>query len=91
MFVLIAYDISDDRRRRSIEKILSSYGKRVNYSVFEVEISKTNFKKLVEKLQNDSDSKEDHIRCYVLNKESLKSSFVLHRKSQVFGDEPLYF
>ena len=34
-FVVIAYDIVDDKHRTKISKLLEGYGERVNYSVFE--------------------------------------------------------
>lgn len=35
---LVAYDIVDDRRRTKIAKVLESYGDRIQYSVFVVDI-----------------------------------------------------
>ena len=72
MHLLIPYDITDNKRRRKVEKVLSYYGQRVNYSVFEVEVSRVDFKKLIASLEDSFDNKEDHLRVYVLNKESLK-------------------
>ena len=34
-YVVISYDISDDRTRRRVANLLMDYGKRVQYSVFE--------------------------------------------------------
>jgi CRISPR-associated protein Cas2 len=34
-FLVVAYDIVSDRRRARLVKVLSGYGVRVNYSVFE--------------------------------------------------------
>jgi len=90
MNLLIPYDISDDKRRREVDKVLSSYGTRVNYSVFELEITKTKYNKLIVLLENISDPKHDHIRIYVLGKESLKKSFVLHSNRSIFTHEELY-
>ena len=90
MHLLIPYDIADDKRRRTIEKILSSHGTRVNYSVFEVETTKAKFRKIIKTLEANSDKKEDHIRIYVLGRESLKKSFVLHSNEEVFDHETLY-
>jgi len=90
MHLLIPYDIADDKRRRVIEKILSSHGRRVNYSVFEVETTKAKYHKIIKALEENSDKKHDHIRIYVLGKESLKKSFVLHRDEGVFDHEILY-
>lgn len=63
MFLLIPYDISDDKRRREVDKILSSYGKRVNYSVFEVEVNASKFRKLVKALEAVT-IEQDHVRIY---------------------------
>lgn len=90
MYLLVVYDISCDKRRLLVDKTLSTYGNRVNYSVFEVEVSKAKFKNLVAALEEASDSKEDHIRLYVLNKESLSKSFVLHSHEEIFDYESLY-
>lgn len=35
---LVAYDISDDRRRARVAKCLQTYGDRVQYSVFVVDV-----------------------------------------------------
>jgi len=91
MYLLIVYDISDDKRRRRCEKELSSYGKRVNYSVFELEIKRYELTKLKEVLEKESDKDEDHIRFYILSKEVLAKSFVLHKNRKVFENEELYF
>lgn len=90
MHLLIPYDIADDKRRRVVEKILSSYGKRVNYSVFEVETTQAKYRKIIKALEESTDKKHDHIRIYVLGKESLKKSFVLHSNEEIFDHEALY-
>jgi len=36
---MLAYDISDNKRRRSVAKRLEDYGSRVQYSVFECRLS----------------------------------------------------
>lgn len=90
MHLLIVYDIADDKRRYRVEKALASYGERVNYSVFEVETSAPNYRKLIVLLEEESSKKEDHIRIYVLGKESLKKSFVLHTEERIFAYETRY-
>lgn len=47
---LISYDISNDRLRNKVAKLLEDYGKRVQYSVFECHISDKQFYKLREEL-----------------------------------------
>jgi CRISPR-associated protein Cas2 len=91
MYILVVYDISDDKRRRLIDKLLSSYGYRVNYSVFEIEINHSKYAKLITSLTKLSDKKSDHIRIYRLNKESLAKSLVVHKDIGIFDNETLYF
>lgn len=38
-FIVVAYDVSDDRRRSHVVKLLEKVGIRVNYSVFECMLS----------------------------------------------------
>jgi len=90
MFVLIMYDISDNKVRNSIENLLSSYGDRVNYSVFEIQITKNKFKNLISKIEKFT-SNEDNIRIYILDKHVVKKSFTLHKKGQIFENRELYF
>ena len=35
MFILVTYDIKDDKKRNKVCNILKDYGNRVQYSVFE--------------------------------------------------------
>ncbi len=90
MYLLIPYDITDDKRRRQVEKVLSFYGRRVNYSVFEVEVGKVDYVELLHRLEKESDAKADHIRIYHLDRTSLSKSFVLHSKAAIFEYETLY-
>ncbi len=48
---VVAYDITDDRKRAAVRRILSDHGKRVQYSVFECWLD---------------DEGEDHVRYYGL-------------------------
>jgi len=43
MLTVIAYDITDDRRRERVSTFLEDYGLRVNYSVFECELEGEEF------------------------------------------------
>jgi len=63
--VLIIYDITDDKHRRNLVKILSSFGLRVQKSAFEALLNKRQYNKLlskIEKFYRDG----DNIRIYKL-------------------------
>lgn len=51
MFLVIAYDISDDRRRARVHGTLRDYGTAVQKSVFECRISDAEWRKLRERLE----------------------------------------
>ncbi|MBS4728531.1 CRISPR-associated endonuclease Cas2 [Mycobacterium sp. SM1] len=62
-FVLVIYDIVDDKRRTCLAKILSGFGYRVQRSAFEAMLTKAQLVRLVKKI--DRFSKEgDNIRIY---------------------------
>jgi CRISPR-associated protein Cas2 len=67
MFVVISYDIRDDRRRSKIFKVLKNFGQWMQFSVFECELDKANFLRLKDRLDHLIDAeKEDSIRFYFL-------------------------
>lgn len=43
---IVAYDVADDRRRSQIAKTLESYGDRVQYSVFIVDVKPAKYVRL---------------------------------------------
>jgi len=67
VFVVISYDIKEDKRRSRIFKTLKNFGQWMQYSVFECEIDKMNFLKLKDRLDHLIDAeKEDSVRFYFL-------------------------
>lgn len=51
MRAIVCYDFSCDKARSRFVKVLSKYGFRVQYSVFEFKLDKDTWKKLIEELQ----------------------------------------
>lgn len=75
--ILIIYDITDDKHRRNLVKILSSFGLRVQKSAFEARLNKRQYNKLlskIEKFYRDS----DNIRIYRLQE---------YEEVRVYGNE----
>ena len=67
MFVVISYDIQNDKRRGRIFKVLKNFGQWMQYSVFECEVDKMNLLKLKDRLDRLIDAEEnDSIRFYFL-------------------------
>jgi CRISPR-associated protein Cas2 len=59
--VIIAYDVSDDRRRYHLCKALERYGMRIQYSVFELFLTDKELQKLVDQLNNLIDNAADRL------------------------------
>lgn len=64
---LVSYDITSDKRRRKIAKILENYGKRIQYSVFECDLSEERYQKLCgEIVKATADMEDGSVRFYYL-------------------------
>ena len=66
MFYIISYDIPDDRRRNKLAKVLKGYGTRVQFSVFEAHLNKTQFEELKHAVNGVIDPSQDSVRYYTL-------------------------
>ena len=66
LHVVVAYDIPDDRRRLRVAKVLLGYGERVQYSVFECRITKVQYLRMKERLDQLIEPEEDAISFYFL-------------------------
>lgn len=76
---LVAYDVCDDRRRSRIAKILQSYGSRLQYSLFQVDISAARLERLIAQLEKEISSKEDSVLiCDMGVPESRASRIIVH-------------
>jgi len=67
--VLIIYDITEDKPRIKLSKLLSSYGVRVQKSAFEASLNKKQYEKLIFELDRYV-GREDSIRMYKLYEDS---------------------
>lgn len=66
MFYAICYDISDDRRRLQVAKVLQDFGERVQLSVFEANLSPDELARLKRQVRAHLDLEEDSLRLYPL-------------------------
>lgn len=74
---VISYDISDDKRRRRVARILEDAGSRVQYSVFEMRLTDRALEKVVERVQIDL-GQTDSLRVYTIGQTG-------ERKCQAIG------
>ena len=66
MLTVIAYDVTDNRRRERVSTLLEDYGWRVNYSVFECELDGKEFVQLQTELARLINDREDRVVFYRL-------------------------
>jgi CRISPR-associated protein Cas2 len=62
-YVLIIYDISDNKKRTRLAKLLNGYGFRIQKSAFEAILAKPKYAKMLQALEKLIDE-EDDIRIY---------------------------
>ena len=82
MLVVFSYDVSEDKRRRKIARLLEKSATRVQYSVFETRMTRQKAETLGQRLAamlGDGDS----IRLYSIGHDG-------ERRSRVFGDGPAF-
>lgn len=89
MFFVISYDITDDKRRMQMLKLLKGYGTHVQYSVFECDLNATQFLRLQREIAAIIHRLSDSVRCYALDSAAVQ-------RIQVFGvgrvsSDPLYY
>ncbi len=63
-FILIAYDISADKRRTKLHNALLNYGTPVQYSVFECLLDKKNEEQMRQAVKRIIRPRKDHVRFY---------------------------
>lgn len=80
MFVVISYDISEDKRRTKVHSLLKSYGQWMQYSVFECDLTKAQYAKLRDRASKLIQPETDSIRFYFLCE-------CCHRKVERIGGE----
>ena len=65
-FLVVVYDISNDKRRTRLHKTLKNYGSPVQYSVFECLLGKDEIKKMKRDVRKILRPKSDHLRYYFI-------------------------
>lgn len=66
MFYVIAYDISEDKRRNKVFGTLQGFGRWTQYSLFECWLTKKQLLVLQSRLQRYLDARVDSVRFYPL-------------------------
>lgn len=62
----ISYDVTDDGRRRRLHELLKGFGRRVQFSVFECELSEAEVAEVTRRAAAEVDEETDSCRLYRL-------------------------
>ncbi|GHV27438.1 CRISPR-associated endoribonuclease Cas2 [Synergistales bacterium] len=68
-FVLIIYDITDNKRRNKIAKAMKGFGFRVQKSAFEAMLAASKYEKMLAELKKLTQEDEDSVRIYKIRGE----------------------
>jgi CRISPR-associated protein Cas2 len=68
-FILVVYDISNDKRRTRLHNVLCGFGTPVQYSVFECLLTDAELARMRERVRKAIRPQLDHVRLYFLCRE----------------------
>jgi len=89
MFILISYDIVDDKKRTKLAHKLKDFGPRVQKSVFEADVNESELERLRQLLKTTELDKGESIRLYRLCGEC-KKNISLWGDGEVTEDRDYY-
>lgn len=94
MNILVTYDVDTvsekgQKRLRDVARICKNYGQRVQNSVFECDVSESQYLVLREELREAMNEELDSIRFYQLNKNKSYGLEMLGRVTSYDYDEPI--
>jgi CRISPR-associated protein Cas2 len=66
MYILVSYDIVDNRVRTKVMKLLKNFGERIQLSVFECDLDDARYARMKDGVERLIDKKADRVRYYRL-------------------------
>jgi len=76
-FILVVYDISNNKRRTKLHNTLLNYGTAVQYSVFECLLDQVGIKEMKRDTMRIVNIKKDNVRFYSICKSCLEKIEVI--------------
>jgi len=72
VYVLVSYDIVDNKVRTKVMKLLKNFGDRIQQSVFECDLDEADYHRMKQGVEELIDKGEDRVRYYRLCRTCLK-------------------
>lgn len=73
---IVAYDITNSKRRYQIERLLCEYGERIQYSIFEVIATPAQKRGLQNKLKRMMSATDDALSFYTLSEWAINNALL---------------
>ncbi|MEQ8192752.1 MAG: CRISPR-associated endonuclease Cas2 [Candidatus Eremiobacterota bacterium] len=89
MFIIVTYDITNDRLRNKLYELLKDYGNPVQYSVFECNLTQTQFIDMKKKTEGFLQDEKDSIRYYILPRRE-KIRIIIKGKDKTQVENSIY-
>ena len=89
LYLVVAYDIPDDKRRLRVAQVLEGYGERTQFSVFELRLEREHFATLKHRLKELIKPETDRLSIYFLTPEALKRTIRIGTEEVGKLDEPM--
>jgi CRISPR-associated protein Cas2 len=77
MFYIISYDITDNRMRNKVCRLLKDHGSHVQYSVFECELEPAELTQLLKEASPLLNGQQDSLRVYSLCRNCCNTALTL--------------
>ncbi len=92
MYLVVSYDIVNDRRRARLAKRLKNDLERVQKSVFEGEAGEAAYARILRSAREEIDPAEDSVRVYILCKNCARNLEVIGtgRSWVTMGDDEVF-
>lgn len=90
IFVVISYDIPDDKRRTRVCKLLKNYGAHVQLSVFECHLKHRDYQELRQRLNKLLSPRQDNVRFYFLCQDDMARIEGVGAGRQIVSDKTFY-
>ena len=90
MFI-VAYDIKRDRIRRKVSKILEDYGTRVQFSIFECDITQKEAEQIISRFHGLIDVETDSVIIYFYCANCKQKEVVIGKKKEKNENTNLFF
>ena len=88
--LIVSYDFQDDKRRAKFAKFLKKYGRRLQYSVFEIKNSQRVLKNIVKEVEykykplfKNTDSILIYRMCKACDGKILRYGYAVHEEEEI--------